>query len=155
MQSCIFWSFTNTVFFDAFSFLVMLDCSFLMTADGELDRGFENFRQFSTSSPSKIQRPQCSICGKSFFDASNLRRHFEIHSADRKKFMCLLCDKQFAWKTHLFTHLKSSHSIFENFNEHFALRWWFYFGFLISYVTWLLVYYNYVSFSILNYFYMP
>lgn len=98
------------------------DCSFFVTPGFAVDNGFEKYNSPSNSSGSKSQRPQCSICGKSFFDASNLRRHMEIHCADRKKFICLLCDKKFSWKTHLFTHLKTSHSVLQPFDKHFTVR---------------------------------
>lgn len=93
-----------------------------MTSEFAVDNGFEKYKTPSNSSGSKSPRPQCLICGKSFFDASNLRRHMEIHRVDRKKFICLLCDKKFSWKTHLFTHLKTSHSVLHPLDEHFTVR---------------------------------
>uniref|UniRef100_A0A8C4WV64 Myoneurin n=1 Tax=Eptatretus burgeri TaxID=7764 RepID=A0A8C4WV64_EPTBU len=50
-------------------------------------------------------RPMCSICGKSFSEASSLRRHARIHKG-LKPFSCSLCGKAFTQGNQLKMHLR-------------------------------------------------
>lgn len=115
--------FDTILFILYFIFIVDFeDYPFFVSPVFTFDNDVDQYKVAPVSSGSKSQRPQCSVCNKCFFDASNLRRHMEIHSADRKKFICLLCDKKFSWKTHLFTHLKTSHSVLQPSDKHFTIH---------------------------------
>ncbi|XP_023237536.1 protein tramtrack, beta isoform-like isoform X1 [Centruroides sculpturatus] len=68
------------------------------------------YEKKSKSLQEKVRnRPFCPVCLKSFFDASNLRRHMEIHYYQRKNYICQLCTRRFSWKTHLMTHIRTCH----------------------------------------------
>lgn len=47
---------------------------------------------------------QCSVCGKSFADRSNMTLHHRLHSGV-KPFACPVCPKAFTKKHHLKTHI--------------------------------------------------
>ncbi|XP_076319369.1 uncharacterized protein LOC143230171 [Tachypleus tridentatus] len=56
------------------------------------------------------RRPMCPVCGKTFYNVSNCKRHLEIHLILRKKFSCPFCVRTFSWKTTLMTHLRAFHN---------------------------------------------
>uniref|UniRef100_A0A8D8BJH0 Zinc finger protein squeeze n=2 Tax=Culex pipiens TaxID=7175 RepID=A0A8D8BJH0_CULPI len=47
---------------------------------------------------------ECSVCGKSFADRSNMTLHHRLHSGV-KPFACPVCPKAFTKKHHLKTHI--------------------------------------------------
>lgn len=65
----------------------------------------------------KITSPDsvaCPDCGKSFINASNMKRHRKLH-ASQKVFSCKMCDKTFAVNQYLLIHMKVRHKIKENY----------------------------------------
>jgi hypothetical protein len=56
---------------------------------------------------------KCTICDKSFWDASRLNRHMSSHESLRS-FLCTHCGKSYKRKETLQTHMKQKHSILGN-----------------------------------------
>lgn len=53
--------------------------------------------------PPSVKRTECSVCGKLFSSAGNLKRHSVIHSKARP-YKCEICGKRFTQKGHVRTH---------------------------------------------------
>jgi uncharacterized C2H2 Zn-finger protein len=56
---------------------------------------------------------KCTICDKSFWDASRLNRHMSSHESLRS-FLCTHCGKSYKRKETLQTHMKQKHLILGN-----------------------------------------
>lgn len=52
---------------------------------------------------------ECPVCGKSFTEKFNMKRHMQIHSQSRPKYICNECSKSFAWKDNFIRHKKAAH----------------------------------------------
>lgn len=51
----------------------------------------------------------CPTCGKGFTEKFNMKRHMQIHSQSRPKYICNECSKSFAWKDNFIRHKKAAH----------------------------------------------
>ena len=54
---------------------------------------------------------QCTVCGKSFSDKSNLIRHMCMH-AGLKPFTCTTCKLSFSQKQNLTSHMRKEMQVF-------------------------------------------
>ncbi|KAK2156053.1 hypothetical protein LSH36_223g04040 [Paralvinella palmiformis] len=55
-------------------------------------------------------RYSCQFCGKRFNSTGNLRGHLAVHTG-QKEFRCHVCDKEFAYKSTLLKHVKTTHGL--------------------------------------------
>ena len=53
---------------------------------------------------------QCPDCFKTFTEKGNMKRHTQIHSQHRDRFVCDICSKCFAWKDNFHRHRRLAHS---------------------------------------------
>lgn len=52
----------------------------------------------------------CSVCGRFFTTNSNMNRHIrDMHSANKERFHCRKCPKDYASKGNLKLHVKKDH----------------------------------------------
>ena len=51
----------------------------------------------------------CKLCGKDFTTKFRMRTHLETHSETRNLYQCELCLKTFTWSHNLHRHLKTVH----------------------------------------------
>lgn len=61
----------------------------------------------NSESPRRIF--ECPTCFKGFTEKFNMRRHMQIHSQSRPKYICNECSKSFAWKDNFIRHKKAAH----------------------------------------------
>lgn len=61
----------------------------------------------SSGSPRRIF--SCPTCCKGFTEKFNMKRHMQIHSQSRPKYICNECSKSFAWKDNFIRHKKAAH----------------------------------------------
>lgn len=61
----------------------------------------------SSESPRRIF--SCPTCCKGFTEKFNMKRHMQIHSQSRPKYICNECSKSFAWKDNFIRHKKAAH----------------------------------------------
>lgn len=51
----------------------------------------------------------CNLCGKTFRERANLKRHLQVHSQHRIMYACEACNKTFSWKDNYIRHTKTAH----------------------------------------------
>ena len=56
---------------------------------------------------------ECSICRKTFYNATNLKRHLRLHAENPQNFPCDICEKKFTRKDSLFRHRERVHKLFK------------------------------------------
>jgi len=64
---------------------------------------------FHANSESPRRTFACPTCGKGFSEKFNMKRHMQIHSQARPKYICNECSKSFAWKDNFIRHKKAAH----------------------------------------------
>jgi len=57
-----------------------------------------------------VRKHACSICEKTFFNSSDLKRHEEIHLRKRPH-ICQICGRKFGQKSHLKNHITKVHPV--------------------------------------------
>lgn len=74
-------------------------------------RTYPSRSKLSSHMKSHIDVMECSICTKIFKSSESRRRHMQLHTADPSRLHhCLICNKAFAVRRYMMSHLRTSHT---------------------------------------------
>lgn len=54
---------------------------------------------------------ECPICHKTFSNKSNYDGHLTMHTPQRKRYRCDICNKSFLWRNNVYAHKRKIHNV--------------------------------------------
>ena len=81
-----------------------------LTAAQKTDEGHEEARENGVTPDQDLSEFRCEFCNKSFAKKSNLQSHIGLHDKTERKHKCSECLETFAWKSSLNRHIEKQHS---------------------------------------------